>query len=195
MEKRKENSIVFHPCPAHFPDLWKQETLSKLHPTSEQIEQMKAMYFLPEDGTEDAKTLCRLWGVTSIEDIARSYARVWRCNPHGFLTLHGQLVNTYPIEDLATLRWIQRYLEEDFSKCVSRCEEFAMPEEHAGRGFASGMGHSQTVANYCRPSAKNTWPFPHSEEIQRKYSQFLIGNKNGGARSIVPWFAVEKFNL
>lgn len=190
-----DDNFLFHPCPAHFPDLWKQKTLWKLEPTPKQINDMKKMYLMPEDGTEDAIKLCQIWGVKSIEDIARAYARSWCCDPHDFLVLRGQLANGSVIEGLAELRWTQNYLQEDLSACFSRAKDFGVSEKHRRRGFAEGMGHSQETVKYCCPAAKKTWPFQNTKEIDEKFSQFVKGENAVSARYFIPWFIVEKFKL
>lgn len=193
-------TIVFQPCPAHFPDLWKEATLGVLEPIEEHIAAAKQMYLLPEDGTNEAATLCGIWGVDSTQDIARAYARVWFCTPHGFLVLDGRCIGpNYAIHSLTTLRRLRDEIDVP-DACEVRAVEFGLPEQDGRQSFASAMGSSQRNYRYCRPAAQHTWPYPNGKKLRERVQRYRCAHNSFATGPLwitycEAWFVAQRLGL
>lgn len=149
-------NIIFHPCPAHFPEMWKSKTLEKVEPTKEQIAQVRAIYYMPDDGTERARECLKRWeGAKCIDDIAAIYARAWLA-PHGFLTLDNRFVGPFfAIYDLEDFQYYRNELKLP-DACLTRARDFQLPQTRQRQSWAENMGRSMTNNKVCRPEALKT---------------------------------------
>lgn len=202
------STIKFHPCPYHFPDMWKHETLWKSEPTAEDIRDMRDLYMMPEDGSEKAIEFCRIWGVKSMDEIAKVYARIWRYDSHGFLVLDKSFVGPRwgVIESLDNLVSIFSQLDINSASCLVRAKEFGVTKEHPRRNWVGAMSHSHTVSRYCYPTAMCTWPFPSNEKMWDKVCQYRKEHYDLDSydpalyppywmTSLMPWFVIKKLGL
>jgi hypothetical protein len=165
----KMSDLKFQPCPHCFPDLWHEEVLLLPEVSEEQIDDMILLYNM----SEDPDTLCKLWKVESIRDIARFYASRSRANPHGFLVFKNQVVGPWlnALHNQDSILFVLERAGLDTS-INDRAKQFGLPEKSRRMGLSWARSRGNKSSYTCMPCAETTWPL--SQDTKDRESAISI---------------------